>query len=36
MNEFDQLVSEARNQAKKAGMKKTDIAAAIQNVRNKK
>ena len=36
MNEFDQLISEARKQAKKAGMKKTDITAAIQKVRNKK
>ncbi len=35
MNEFDQLISEARKQAKKAGMKKTDITTAIQNVRNK-
>ncbi len=36
MNEFDQLISEARKQAKKAGMKKTDIAAAIQKVRKRK
>lgn len=36
MNEFDQLISEAGKQAKKAGMKKTDITAAIQKVRNKK
>ena len=35
MNEFDQLISEARKQARKAGMKKTDITTAIQNVRNK-
>ena len=36
MNEFDQLISEARKQAKKAGMKKTDVASAIQKVRKKK
>ncbi len=35
MNEFDQLISEARKQAKKAGMKKTDIKAAIQKVRKR-
>ena len=36
MNEFDQLISEARKQAKKAGMKKTDITSAIQKVRKNK
>ena len=36
MNEFDQLISEARKQARKAGMKKTDITAAIQKVRKRK
>ncbi len=36
MNEFDQLISEARKQARKAGMKKTDINAAIQEVRKRK
>jgi len=36
MTEFDQLISEARKQAKKAGIKKTDITAAIQKVRKKK
>ena len=35
MDEFDQLISEARKQAKKAGMKKSDITAAIQRVRKK-
>ncbi len=34
--EFDQLISEARKQAKKAGMKKTDISSAIQKIRKKK
>ena len=36
MNEFDPLISEARKQAKKAGMKKTDITAAIQKIRSRK
>ncbi len=36
MSEFDQLISEARKQAKKAGMKKSDITAAIQKVRKRK
>ena len=35
MNEFDQLISEARKQAKKTGMKKSDITAAIQKVRKR-
>ena len=35
MDEFDQLISEARKQARKAGMKKTDITAAIQKVRKR-
>lgn len=36
MNEFDQLISEARKQAKKAGIKKSDVALALQKVRKKK
>lgn len=36
MNEFDKLISEARKQARKAGMKKTDINAAIRKVRKRK
>ncbi len=36
MDEFQQLVSEARKQARKAGMKKSDITSAIQKVRKKK
>lgn len=36
MIEFDQLVSEARKQARKAGMKKSDIISAIQEVRKRK
>jgi AbrB family looped-hinge helix DNA binding protein len=33
MDEFDKLISEARKQARKAGMKRTDIASAIADVR---
>ncbi len=36
MAEFDQLISDARKQARKAGMKKTDITSAIQRVRKQK
>jgi AbrB family looped-hinge helix DNA binding protein len=36
LDEFDDLISEARNQARKAGMKRSDIAAALSRVRNKK
>ena len=36
MGEFDTLVAEARKQAKKAGLKKTDIDAIISDVRSKK
>jgi AbrB family looped-hinge helix DNA binding protein len=33
MEEFDALLSEARRQARKAGLKKADITAAIAKVR---
>jgi AbrB family looped-hinge helix DNA binding protein len=36
LGEFDDLISEARSQAKKAGMKRTDIKAALARVRDKK
>ena len=36
MNEFDQLISEARKQARKAGMKRSDITSALRKVRQKK
>ncbi len=36
MEEFDQLISDARKQAKKAGLKKSDITAAIAKVRSGK
>lgn len=35
MEDFDALISEARKQAKKAGMKRADITAAIAKVRSK-
>jgi hypothetical protein len=36
MEEFDKLISEARKQAKKAGLKKSDIYAATTKVRGRK
>jgi AbrB family looped-hinge helix DNA binding protein len=36
MNEFDELITEARQRAKKAGMKKSDISAAVKKVRDRK
>jgi AbrB family looped-hinge helix DNA binding protein len=36
LDEFDQLISEARKQARKAGIKKSDITAVIQKVRKRK
>ena len=35
MDDFDALISEARRQARKAGMKRSDIAAAIARARSK-
>jgi AbrB family looped-hinge helix DNA binding protein len=35
MKEFDDLIAEARRQAKQAGMKRSDIAAAISKVRGR-
>jgi AbrB family looped-hinge helix DNA binding protein len=35
LDEFDDLIAEARKQARKAGMKRSDIAAALARVRNK-
>jgi AbrB family looped-hinge helix DNA binding protein len=35
MEDFDALISEARKQARKAGMKRSDIAAAIAKARNR-
>ena len=36
LDEFDDLIAEARGQARKAGMKGSDIVAALKRVRNKK
>ena len=36
MEKFDELIAEARRQAKLAGMKETDIERAVEKVRNKK
>jgi AbrB family looped-hinge helix DNA binding protein len=36
MEDFDALISEARKQTRKAGLKRTDIAVAISKARNKK
>jgi len=33
LNEFDGLVAEARRQARRAGLKKSDIAAAVAEAR---
>lgn len=35
MDEFDSLINEARTQAKKAGLKKSDIMKAIEKVRSR-
>jgi AbrB family looped-hinge helix DNA binding protein len=35
MDEFDSLIKEARSQAKKAGLKKSDIKKAIEKARQK-
>ena len=36
MKEFDELIVKARRQARRAGLKRSDIAAAIREVRAKK
>ena len=36
MREFDRLINEARRQARKAGMKRSDVAAAVARVRAQK
>jgi hypothetical protein len=33
MDEFDELIAEARKQAKKAAMKRSDISAAVKKTR---
>jgi AbrB family looped-hinge helix DNA binding protein len=36
LDDFDDLISEARKSAKKAGLKRTDVKDAISKVRGKK
>ena len=36
MSEFDDIIREARNQARRAGMKRSDITAAIKAVRSER
>jgi len=36
IEEFDELIAEARKQGKRTGIKKSDIASAIAKVRDKK
>jgi AbrB family looped-hinge helix DNA binding protein len=36
MEEFDALIAEARRQARQAGLKQSDVAAAIAKVRGRK
>ncbi|MGB3563069.1 MAG: AbrB/MazE/SpoVT family DNA-binding domain-containing protein [Thermoanaerobaculia bacterium] len=33
MSEFDEILREARGQARRAGMKRSDVAAALKSVR---
>jgi AbrB family looped-hinge helix DNA binding protein len=35
IEDFDELISQARKQSKKAGLKRSDISAAIKKVRGK-
>lgn len=35
MDQFDKLIAEARRQAKRAGMKKSDVSSAVKRVRGK-
>jgi len=36
LDEFDDLITEARRQARKAGMKRSDITKALSKIRDKK
>ena len=36
LNEFDDLITEARRKGKKVGLKKSDILAAVKTARGKK
>ena len=35
MNQFDELIGRARAQARKAGLKKSDISSAIEKIRSR-
>ena len=36
MNDFESVIDQVREEAQQAGLKKADIASAIQSVRNRK
>lgn len=36
MAEFDEMISEARRQARKAGLKRSDVTAAVRKARTRK
>jgi len=36
MSEFDEIVAEARRQARRSGMKRSDVLAAIRSVRGRR
>ncbi len=36
MEHFDDLIAEARRQARRAGMKRADVSAAVERVRGKR
>ena len=36
MEQFDDLIAESRRQAKRAGMKRSDVSAAVKRVRSKR
>ena len=36
MEDFDELIKEARKQAKRAGLKRSDISAAVSNARGRR
>ena len=36
MKEFDKLIAEARRKARRAGMKRSDVAAAVKKARRRK
>lgn len=36
MEQFDDLIAESRRQAKRAGMKRSDVSSAVKQVRSKR